>query len=180
MRVQRWIWILLGICALLAACEREERRFRELPPATAPASREALSELQPGPVIPDADVRDPYAANAQGLSDGQRLYEWMNCVGCHFHGGGGIGPPLMDEKWIYGGDPENIFATIVEGRPNGMPSYRGKLTEDQVWKIVSYVRSMSAMTTQAAMPGRPDHMSAKKEGVPQTPEPPKDAPARRP
>lgn len=166
---------ILGLCAvtLLAGCEREERQFRELPAATAPANSEVLSKLQPGRRIPGPEVKDPYTANAQGISEGQRLYEWMNCVGCHFHGGGGIGPPLMDDKWIYGSDPENVFATIVEGRPNGMPSYRGKVTENQVWQIVAYVRSMSAMTSPAALPGRSDHLSAKKEGAPQTPEPPK-------
>jgi mono/diheme cytochrome c family protein len=46
---------------------------------------------------------------------------------------------LTDSLWIYGGQPENIFASIVEGRPNGMLSFRGKIPEDQVWKIVAYV-----------------------------------------
>ena len=83
----------------------------------------------------------------------------MNCVGCHFHGGGGIGPPLMDEKWIYGSDPLQIFSTIVEGRPNGMPSFRGKLNDDQVWKIAAYVRSLSGQVRKDVAPGRDDDMS---------------------
>ena len=83
----------------------------------------------------------------------------MNCVGCHFHGGGGIGPPLMDEKWIYGSDPSQIFATIVESRPNGMPSFRGKLNDDQVWKIAAYVRSLSGQVRKDVAPGRDDDMS---------------------
>jgi cytochrome c oxidase cbb3-type subunit III len=180
MRIPRMVFFGLLCIGALLACEREERQFRELPAATERASGHRISDLVPGPVTPDAAVRDPYAANAYGLQEGQRLYEWMNCVGCHFHGGGGIGPPLMDNKWIYGSDPEDIFATIVEGRPNGMPSYRGKLTDNQIWMIVAYVRSLSAMTTQAAMPGRSDHMSAKKEGVPQMPEPPQRQPGRQP
>ena len=45
----------------------------------------------------------------------------MNCAGCHFNGGGGMGPPLMDNIWIYGDSIENIGASIREGRPNGMP-----------------------------------------------------------
>ena len=36
----------------------------------------------------------------------------------------------MDREWIYGGQPANIFATIVEGRPNGMPSWRGRIPDE--------------------------------------------------
>ena len=58
------------------------------------------------------------------------LFTSYNCVGCHGSGGGGgMGPPLKDHKWIYGADPANIFATIVEGRPNGMPSCRNKIPD---------------------------------------------------
>jgi cytochrome c oxidase cbb3-type subunit 3 len=82
----------------------------------------------------------------------------MNCVGCHAHGGGAIGPPLMDEEWIYGSDPSQIFKTIIEGRPNGMPSFRGKLGNQQVWQIVAYVRSLSGLTSKTAASARDDHM----------------------
>lgn len=166
---------LIGFCAvvLLAGCEREERQFRELPAATARANSEVLSTLQPGPRIPEPEVRDPYVGNAQGIAEGQRLFQWMNCVGCHANGGGGMGPPLMDDKWIYGGDPENVFATIVEGRPNGMPSFRGKLTENQVWQLVAYVRSMSGMASKAATPSRADSLRATDPSNLQTPDPPK-------
>jgi len=36
-------------------------------------------------------------------------------------GGGGMGPPLIHDKWIYGGEIQNIAATILQGRPNGIP-----------------------------------------------------------
>ena len=48
-----------------------------------------------------------------------------------------MGPPLMDDKWIYGSAPENIYATIIQGRPNGMPSFAGKIPTQQVWQIVT-------------------------------------------
>jgi len=66
----------------------------------------------------------------------------------------------MDDKWIYGASPENIYASIMEGRPNGMPSFRGHLTEDQAWKIVAYVRSMSAQVPQGVAPNRSDEMKS--------------------
>lgn len=149
---------LVALAGLVLGCEREERRFRELPAATGRTGAERLSGLQPGTKTPDPQVKSPYRQNAYGISEGKRLYEWYNCSGCHAHGGGDIGPPLMDDRWIYGSDPENIFASIVEGRPNGMPSFRGKLPDHQVWQIVAYVQSMGEMAPKAAASGRSDHM----------------------
>jgi cytochrome c oxidase cbb3-type subunit 3 len=68
----------------------------------------------------------------------------------------------MDDKWIYGSAPANIFATIVEGRPNGMPAFGGKLASTQVWQLVAYVRSLSGLVRQDAASGRSDHMQVKK------------------
>lgn len=104
---------------------------------------------------------DRYQESSYALNEGRRLYTWFNCEGCHFLGGGGIGPALMDDAWIYGADPEAVFTTIVEGRPNGMPSFRNKIPESQVWPIVAYVRSMSGQAAKTMVPGRLDHMSAK-------------------
>lgn len=172
----------LGIFSLLllAGCPREERRFRSLPAASARPAAERLSELRPGPPSREPQRGNPYIENAPAISEGMESYSQMNCVGCHFHGGGGIGPPLMDQRWIYGSDPENIFASIVEGRPNGMPAFGRLLTEDQVWKLVAYVQSLGGLPDQSALPGRPDHMRAKDEGVPMYPKPPLDAPAEHP
>src|SRR5439155_11059933 len=102
-----------------------------------------------------------YEESAYQVSEGQKLYMSFNCVGCHFHGGGGIGPPLMDNEWIYGHDPQQIFASIVEGWPNGMPAFRGKIPDYQVWQLVAYVRSLSGISeSRDAAPGRDDHMHA--------------------
>ena len=102
----------------------------------------------------------PYQENAWGISEGKRLYENFNCVGCHSHGGGGMGPALMDDKWIYGSHPATVYESIVEGRPNGMPSFRNKISEAQLWQIVAYVESMSGQAPLAALPGRSDHLAA--------------------
>jgi cytochrome c oxidase cbb3-type subunit III len=173
---------LLGLIsiAVLTGCPREERRFREEPAATGRPGTVRVSGLVPGPPAPGVAVANPYIKNAAAISQGQELYTQMNCVGCHFHGGGGIGPPLMDDRWIYGSAPENIFHTIVEGRPNGMPAYRARLTDDQVWKITAFVQSLGGLPDQSALPGRPDHLRAKDEGVPNYPSPPLSAPAEHP
>jgi cytochrome c oxidase cbb3-type subunit 3 len=110
-----------------------------------------------GQPAPDSTI-SRYQSNAYALSQGQRLYQAMNCVGCHFHGGGGIGPPLMDSEWIYGSDPSQIFNTIVEGRPNGMPSFKDKLTNQQVWQLTAYVRALSGLSSTSGTSSREDDM----------------------
>jgi cytochrome c oxidase cbb3-type subunit 3 len=71
-----------------------------------------------------------------------------------------MGPPLMDDKWRYGGSTQEIVATILDGRPNGMPSYRNRITEDEAWQLASYVRSMSARTREDILVGRADEPSS--------------------
>jgi cytochrome c oxidase cbb3-type subunit 3 len=118
-----------------------------------------MSELRPGPPAPPLRSGEAYIGNAYHIAEGQRLFSWFNCVGCHAHGGGGMAPPLMDDTWIYGSEPANIHATIVEGRPNGMPSFRGRIPDQQVWQLAAYVRSLAGLAPKAASPGRTDHLS---------------------
>jgi cytochrome c oxidase cbb3-type subunit 3 len=44
----------------------------------------------------------------------------------------------------------------MEGRPNGMPSFRGRIPEEQAWQIVAYVRSMSGITDNDSATNRSD------------------------
>ncbi|PYP82484.1 MAG: cytochrome C [Candidatus Angelobacter sp. Gp1-AA117] len=173
--MKRLYFIVIGFVALLlASCEREQRRFQQGAPSTDTSqSHASMDEIYPGGARPPSNVANVYEENAYMVSEGKRLYEQYNCVGCHFHGGGGIGPPLMDADWIYGGEPQNIHDTIVEGRPNGMPSFRGKIPDQQVWEITAYVRSMSGLLRKDVAPGRSDDMSIKKPEESQKPEPPK-------
>lgn len=133
-----------ALTMLSLACER-----RDTPRAPGGLPRTAdvrQIELQPGAVIPTESMAFPYDDDPHAIAEGKRLFAWYNCSGCHFAGGGGIGPPLMDDDWIYGREPQNILATIMEGRPNGMPSYRGKLPQEHALKIVAYVRSLDRDT----------------------------------
>jgi cytochrome c oxidase cbb3-type subunit 3 len=106
-------------------------------------------------------VRSPYENNAWAINEGQRLYTWFNCKGCHFAGGGGMGPALMDETWIYGSEPREIFQSIAAGRPNGMPAFGTRIPDQQIWELVAYVRSLSALTRKDVRPGRSDSMQVR-------------------
>ncbi|HEX8073122.1 MAG TPA: c-type cytochrome [Pyrinomonadaceae bacterium] len=120
----------------------------------------AQSELTPGAPAPTPPTRNQAEESAYDLNEGKRLFQQYNCSGCHAQGGGGMGPPLMDDKWLYGSDPANVFQTVVEGRPNGMPSFRQKIPNGQVWQLVGYVRSLSGQLPKDVSPTRDDHMSA--------------------
>jgi cytochrome c oxidase cbb3-type subunit 3 len=150
---------LLIIVAVMAACERERRDFK-LPNGEQLAQATRLTDLQAGAPSQPGSVGSPFRDNAYGLSEGKRLYGAYNCSGCHAQGGGAIGPALMDHRWIYGSRPDQIYSTIVEGRPNGMPAFGGRIPEQQVWQIVAYVESLSGNVSKAAAPARNDDMNA--------------------
>jgi cytochrome c oxidase cbb3-type subunit 3 len=160
-RIRSRITIAAGICLSLigfASCQREKRDVRPAPARLAIYDNAAKeSTLLPGgPIVPQPVVTNPYNGSGYDIAEGQRLFDWYNCSGCHAHGGGGIGPPLIKKNWIYGGEPANIFDTIVKGRPNGMPSWGGRISEYQIWQIIAYVRSMNGEQPTSATPTRPD------------------------
>jgi cytochrome c oxidase cbb3-type subunit 3 len=153
--------LLLAVSAtLLSSCEREDRRLNSQQPAS-PTQLVPQGPLQPGPSVVADTVEGPYDDNAAGTTEGQTLFSQMNCSGCHANGGGGMGPPLMDAEWIYGSKPDQIFASIAEGRPNGMPTWKYRLNNQQIWQLTAYVRSLSGLTPKGARPGRDDHMMVK-------------------
>jgi cytochrome c oxidase cbb3-type subunit 3 len=165
--------------AALASCEREQRPFRVQPPDAQTVNTVPLTTLRAGPATSPTtwpawhSIENHYEDNAWAMAEGKRLFSSMNCVGCHGNGGGGMGPPLIDQSWIYGSEPAQVFATIVQGRPNGMPSFRGRLPDHQVWQLAAYVRSISGLVRPDAAPGRNDDMQANPpEHSVDTPKPP--------
>jgi len=172
------IAVTLG-ALLVAACERERREFD-----SSPSGREAIKSLRMADVMPGGAPpplgANPMEDNAFGLAEGKRLFHWYNCSGCHAEGGGAIGPALMDGVWIYGSAPANIFATIVQGRPNGMPAFGGRIPEKEVWQLVAYVRSMSGLVSQQVAPNRNDAMQVKKPESSTERQPPLDVTTPRP
>jgi cytochrome c oxidase cbb3-type subunit 3 len=132
--------VLAMLAFLLPGCEREERAFR--PP--------------PGRETPTSTAE--YEDRAQDVSTGKQLFSWFNCNGCHANGGGDSGPALIDDKWIYGSSADAIAATIREGRPRGMPSFKNKATEEQIRQLAAYVRSLAGQVSSDTAPGRNDDM----------------------
>jgi cytochrome c oxidase cbb3-type subunit 3 len=152
--------IMVALAAGLSGCRRETRLLREPPAMRERVMAVNVNSFVPGGNSPRVSWPNPYQESAYTVAEGKRLFSWYNCVGCHAHGGGGMGPALMDSVWIYGSDPGQIYATIVQGRPNGMPSWGSRIPEYQVWELVAYVRSLAGLTGKGVAPSRSDDMSA--------------------
>jgi cytochrome c oxidase cbb3-type subunit 3 len=112
-----------------------------------PLAAVRTSAIAAGPHEETPEIRNPYADDPGALAQGRQLYDAFNCAGCHGSaGGGGMGPPLADEDWIYGNSDAQIYATIIQGRPNGMPAFGQALQGEAVWKIAAYVKTLGPGT----------------------------------
>lgn len=79
--------------------------------------------------------------DASALETGKVVFE-QNCTVCHKDGRGDIGPNLTDDYWLYGNDIKEVFKTIKNGTPNGMPDHASKLNPIQIQQVASYVLSL--------------------------------------
>lgn len=136
------------------------------PPASALRNRPGAAQLLDVPVSgnpignpPAPDIRNPYGGDPNAIVQGGKLFASMNCNGCHAPlGGGGMGPPLSDREWIYGGTPAAIYLSIVQGRPNGMPSWGRSLPPEAIWNLVAYIETLgTAPPPESGSSAKPAH-----------------------
>ena len=88
-----------------------------------------------------------------------------NCAACHgARGQGGPGyPSLVDDAWLWGGDPETIQETLRVGinadhpdtRFAQMLAFDGVLSRDEIRTVANYVQSLSGMESDSD----PDRLS---------------------
>jgi cytochrome c oxidase cbb3-type subunit 3 len=103
-----------------------------------------VSGLHPGNVSFAPKINNPLAQDPQATTRGMQDFNQFNCVGCHAgNGGGGMGPALSEGQFIYGSTPANLFLSIYQGRPNGMPAWAELLPESTIWELVAYVQSIA-------------------------------------
>jgi cytochrome c oxidase cbb3-type subunit III len=153
--------LVLALGGTVAACgdqgtQPASRSAEPAPLGALPKLEGAVIGTQPGPDRTLPEVKNPYAGNANALSEGRRLFVWYNCYGCHGgRGGGGMGPSLRDVNWLYGREAGDIFNSIAEGRPHGMPAWGTKLPREQIWKLTAYIKSMDTADEPDAPPANP-------------------------
>jgi cytochrome c oxidase cbb3-type subunit III len=143
----------IALAAVFAVTANNARAQQDTAPSAGRGPNEvSVTSLFPNGVAPPLPP-DPIGARFEGnklaIADGEQLFGQMNCTGCHFNGGGGMGPALMSGHWRYGGRMEQIYESIAQGRPNGMPSWQFVLQPQQIWDLAAYVKSLSASPTVA-------------------------------
>jgi len=126
------------VLAIVAGCDRPAASAGAgVPPTKVPVGP------VPGPSVEPPPPTHPLIGDAGAVATGRQLFVAFNCAGCHGeHGGGGMGPSLRDDVWIYGGRDGEVFGSIADGRANGMPAWGTLLGAEQIWLLTAYVQSL--------------------------------------
>ncbi len=115
------------------------------------------ANAQYGPLFEKYAAQDlkQLAADPQARAIGQKLF--LNyCAQCHgSDAAGGKGfPNLTDHDWLYGGDPETIKTSIMNGRNGVMPALGTALGDEATKDVLNYVLSLSGRSHDSARAGR--------------------------
>ncbi len=146
---------------LAAAEQHEHAAEHDHPAAAGPHEHAAEKPAAAGhddPVagtprhVDAAALKNPIAADDTSIAAGKMLFT-SNCASCH--GDAGLGDGKMGEKmnvkpanltdanWKHGSTDGEIYTVIHDGiKTAGMQSFSPKLTENQIWDLVNYVRSI--------------------------------------
>ena len=112
-------------------------------------------DAEPAPVAAAAATGklNPFTGNADMAAEGRTLYFEVGCQGCHGGGGGGgMATSVIDGAWTFGSDDEVLFRLVKGEVPEQtMPTVYSVLEDDEVWKILAFIRSV-----YAGDPGRID------------------------
>lgn len=98
-------------------------------------------------------LKNPVPASAASIAAGEKTFQKM-CAFCHGKDAAGNGPMapkgttpsnLIDAKWDLGSTDGDIFLVIRDGAgpKSVMKGYKGKFTDEEIWHIVNYVRSLA-------------------------------------
>ena len=92
-----------------------------------------------------AKLLNPFAGDREAIKEGRKLWLFLGCSGCHGPmGGGGMGgTPVLDDTWRFGSDDETLYKLIKGQIPaQTMQPYAADVPDEQVWQMLSYVRSL--------------------------------------
>ena len=117
------------------------------------AAAKPNAESGPAPAVAAPRKLNPFTGNADMAAEGRTLYFQVGCQGCHGGGGGGgMATSVIDEAWTFGSDDEALFRLIKGEVPEQtMPTVYSVLEDEEIWKILAFIRSV-----YAGDPGRVD------------------------
>jgi cytochrome c oxidase cbb3-type subunit 3 len=105
-----------------------------------------------------AQDKNPFSGDANAAKLGESQFR-ANCAFCHGLGarGGGRGPDLTRAQKRHGNADADLFRTINEGvpgtamPPNGATQQGVGMTEEEIWQVISYIRSVQAKAPAQAL-----------------------------
>lgn len=116
------------------------------PRASSPTTRalpDDYTHREPSRDVPLPQQPSAAAPVSPQVAEGGRLFVSYNCGDCHGAGGSGaMAPSLVDNRWRYGGTQAEVFRSIAEGRPGGMPAWGATIPGPQMIALTAYVRSL--------------------------------------
>jgi mono/diheme cytochrome c family protein len=157
----------------LAADEAQPTASEGAPAAQAPAPSGGTAAgggtpLETARQAEKGSLKTPYADFASVADDGHKKFMAAGCNGCHGGtGGGGMGPPLTNQVWVYGKDNDTLFRLIALGSDElqkegyqrkgsenvvgPMPPMGGIVkSNDDVWKIIAWIRSVNPSSAEGS------------------------------
>lgn len=94
---------------------------------------------------PHTAIRNTYTTDSD-LRTGEEIFR-ASCAACHgIAGGGGDMGPSLREELSHGNSDLSLFRTISDGLP-GTPMRGVDLTEESIWQLVSFLRSLTGLRT---------------------------------
>lgn len=131
------IWGLAVVCALVAGLE-------------------ARAQGNGGGNPEARKLKNPVQSSPQSIAAGKDLYN-KNCRSCHGADAKGDGPMkpkdshpsnLTDAEWAHGNSDGEIFVVVRDGAGPGpnqyMRGYKSRMTEQDIWNLVNYIRSLGS------------------------------------
>lgn len=99
------------------------------------------AKLAAAPALDDASLWK-MSRNAVFVDAGRSVFD-ATCASCHHEKlTGGIGPDLLDRRWIHGGTPAEVYKTVSDGvLVKGMPAWGPVLGPKKVSEAVAYILS---------------------------------------
>ena len=116
-------------------------------PDAPPGAASLDAGAAPAPPAPGTPAKlNPFTGNADMAAEGRTLYFQVGCQGCHGGGGGGgMATSVIDDAWTFGSDDAVLFRLIKGEIPEQtMPTVYNVLEDDEVWKILAFIRSVYA------------------------------------
>jgi cytochrome c oxidase cbb3-type subunit 3 len=102
----------------------------------------AAAEVIAAAVRAELPTQNPYRADAAAIAEGQQVFVQI-CAACHKPDGSGlVGPSLVDSYWKYGHGDAELYQSVMEGRPLGMPAWGAQLGSEKVWRALAYLETL--------------------------------------